>query len=81
MKRIKVITTILTESVREGALSLRIRTEYIAAHAYGRTVAAVPDIIVTLDRESAQPLTAKALRYGQRFAGVGCSAGPTSTAA
>jgi len=38
--------------------------------------AVVPDLICIVDRETAQPITTEALRYGQRVAIVGCSAPP-----
>src|SRR5262249_28561709 len=57
-------------------LVIDIQNEYLVARRDGRTVAVVPDLISVLDRESAEPLTAEMLRYGQRVAVVGYSAPP-----
>jgi DUF917 family protein len=57
-----------------GQLVIDIQNEYVVARRDGRTVAIVPDLISVLDRESAEPLTAEMLRYGQRVAVVGYSA-------
>jgi DUF917 family protein len=59
-----------------GRLVVDIQNEYLVARRDGRTVAVVPDLISVLDRESAEPLTAEMLRYGQRVAVVGYSAPP-----
>jgi len=40
----------------------------------GRTVTVVPDLIAVLDAESAEPLTAEMLSYGQRVRVIGYSA-------
>jgi DUF917 family protein len=56
--------------------TIDIQNEYIIARRDGHTVAMVPDLISVLDRESAEPLTAEMLRYGQRVAVVGYSAPP-----
>ena len=67
------------ESTRAGAsgeLVIEIQNEYLVARRDGRTVAIVPDLICVLDRESAEPLTAEMLRYGQRVAVVGYAAPP-----
>ena len=68
------------DSTRTGQpgmqLVIEIQNEYLVARRDGRTVAIVPDLISVLDRESAEPLTAEMLRYGQRVAVVGYSAPP-----
>ena len=43
---------------------------------WGRTVTVVPDLIAVLDAESAEPLTAEMLSYGQRVRVLGYSAAP-----
>lgn len=53
-----------------------IQNEYLVARRNGNTVAIVPDLICTLDSESAEPLTAEMLKYGQRIKVVGLSAAP-----
>jgi uncharacterized protein len=57
-------------------LSIEIQNEYLVARQGSRTVAIVPDLISVLDVESAEPLTAEMLRYGQRVAVIGYSAAP-----
>ncbi|AUW57501.1 DUF917 domain-containing protein [Sphingobium sp. SCG-1] len=66
----------LVRNASGDELKIDIQNEYIVARRNGRTVTVVPDIIATLDRESAEPLTAEMLRYGQRIAVVGFSAAP-----
>jgi len=56
--------------------SIEIQNEYLVARYEGRPVTLVPDLIAVLDAESAEPLTAEALRYGQRVRVVGYSAAP-----
>ena len=48
---------------------IEIQNEYLAAHHHGKTVA-------ILDAESAEPLTAEMLAYGQRVRVIGYSAAP-----
>jgi DUF917 family protein len=47
-------------------MEIEIQNEYLVARMGGRVRAIVPDLICILDRESAEPITAEALRYGQR---------------
>jgi DUF917 family protein len=54
----------------------RSRNEYLAAYHHGKTVAIVPDLIAILDAESAEPLTAEMLAYGQRVRVIGYGAAP-----
>jgi DUF917 family protein len=53
-----------------------IQNEYLVARHNGRTVTIVPDLIAVLDAESAEPLTAEMLSYGQRVRVIGYSAAP-----
>jgi uncharacterized protein len=53
-----------------------IQNEYLVARHHGRVVTVVPDLIAVLDAESAEPLTAEMLSYGQRVRVVGYSAAP-----
>ena len=55
-------------------LVIEIQNEYVVARLDARTVAIVPDLISVVDRESAEPLTAEMLRYGQRVAVIGYGA-------
>ena len=57
-----------------GTLTIDIKNEYLTAWLDGRLLASAPDLIAILDFESAQPVTAERLRFGQRVAvfGIGC---------
>ena len=52
------------------------QNEFLAARKNGKIVCIVPDLIATLDRESAEPITGEKLKYGQRIKVVGLSAAP-----
>lgn len=58
----------------DQTLQLDIQNEYLVARIDGRTVCIVPDLLATLDFETAEPLTAEKLKYGQRLRVVGLSA-------
>jgi len=60
----------------EPEFSLEIQNEILVARQNGRIVATVPDIITVVDSESAEPLPAEWLTYGQRVHIVGYSADP-----
>ena len=60
----------------EPEFSIEIQNEYLVAREHGRTVTVVPDLIAVLDAESAEPLTAEMLSYGQRVSVIGYSAAP-----
>jgi len=60
----------------EPEFRIDIQNEYLVARHHGRTVTVVPDLIVILDAESAEPLTAEVLSYGQRVRVIGYSAAP-----
>lgn len=60
----------------EPEFSMEIQNEYLVARHNGRTVTIVPDLIAVLDAESAEPLTAEMLSYGQRVRVIGYSAAP-----
>jgi DUF917 family protein len=60
----------------EPEFSIEIQNEYLVARDRGRTVTVVPDLIAVLDAESAEPLTAEMLSYGQRVRVLGYSAAP-----
>lgn len=55
---------------------LELQNEYLTAQLNGRSVCLVPDLIATLDRETAEPVTAEKLKYGQRLKVIGLSAAP-----
>lgn len=48
------------------AFEVQFQNENTVARKNGSTVAVVPDLIVVLDRETAEPITAERIRYGQR---------------
>lgn len=52
------------------------QNEFLVARNGARTLAMVPDIITVLDRESAEPITADGLKYGQRVKVMGVSVPP-----
>lgn len=60
----------------EPEFSIEIQNEYLVARHHGRTVTVVPDLIAVVDAESAEPLTAEMLSYGQRVVVIGYSAAP-----
>lgn len=55
---------------------IEIQNEYTVARINGRTVTIVPDLITILDRESAEPVTAEMLAYGQRVKVLSYSCDP-----
>jgi DUF917 family protein len=57
-------------------LEIQFQNENLCAWRNGRVVAIVPDLIVVVDRETAEPITTEGLRYGQRVSVVGVSAAP-----
>lgn len=58
-------------------LEIQFQNENLCAWREGRVVAIVPDLIVVVDRETAEPITTEGLRYGQRVSVIGVSAPPT----
>lgn len=59
-----------------GTLEIAIQNELLVARLDGRTVAIVPDLVSVLDEDSAQAITAEALRYGQRVRVLAASVPP-----
>lgn len=55
-------------------LTIEVQNEYLIAKRNGRTVTLVPDLISVLDNETAEPMTAEMLNYGQRVRVIGYSA-------
>jgi DUF917 family protein len=64
------------ESLIEGEtpLKIAIKNEYLVAKVGDRLLTSVPDLICILDYETAQPINAERLKYGQRVSvfGIGC---------
>lgn len=56
-----------------SVLETRFQNETLLAVVDGRTLCVVPDLICTLEAESAEPITTESLRYGQRVVVVGIS--------
>lgn len=56
------------------ALQIDIRNEFLVARRDGQLLASVPDLITIVDYETAVPINAERLRYGQRVTvfGIGC---------
>lgn len=50
----------------DATCQIAFQNEYLTAEVDARQVATVPDLITTLHLESAEPITAESLRYGQR---------------
>ncbi len=66
-----------TQATGSGArFEIRFQNENLCAWRDGRVVAIVPDLIVVVDRETAEPITTEGLRYGQRVSVIGVSAPP-----
>jgi DUF917 family protein len=59
-----------------GTVSIEIQNENLVAEQGGAVLAIVPDLIVILDRDSAEPLTTERLRYGQRVNVLGVRVPP-----
>lgn len=60
----------------DDELVIETQNEYLTARKNGKVVCIVPDLIATLDRESAEPVTGEKLKYGQRLKILGLSAAP-----
>lgn len=59
-----------------GDLELNFQNEHLVAIRDGRVVASVPDLIIVLDSESAEPITTEELRYGFRVSVVAAPCDP-----
>ena len=55
---------------------IQFQNENLLAKRNGRTLAIVPDLISIVDRETVQPITVEALKFGQRVKVIGTSAAP-----
>lgn len=55
-------------------MDIQFQNENLVALENGRLVAVVPDLIVIVDRETAEPITVEALRYGQRVRVIAAAA-------
>ncbi|MDB6045583.1 MAG: hypothetical protein JWM63_4134 [Gammaproteobacteria bacterium] len=68
--------TIVPLTASKDVFTVDIQNEFTVARFNGRTVTVMPDLISILDRESAEPITAERLAYGQRVKVIGSSADP-----
>jgi DUF917 family protein len=57
-------------------MEVTFQNEHLVARSDGRVLTIVPDLICMVDRETAEPITTEALRYGQRLKVIGVSAAP-----
>ena len=60
---------------------VQFQNEFLVARLNGKTKALVPDLVCLVDRETAQPILADGVRYGQRIKVLGVSAPPVMRAA
>jgi uncharacterized protein len=60
-------TVVLEAFGSADRLTITFQNEHLMASVNGETRAIVPDLICTLDAETAEPVTTEALRYGQRI--------------
>ena len=59
-----------------GTMEIQFQNEHLVARHDGRIRTIVPDLICMVDRETAEPITTEAMRYGQRVKVFGVSAAP-----
>lgn len=57
-------------------MNIVFQNEHLVARLNGETVAVVPDLICMVDRETGEPITVEAMKYGQRVKVIGTSAAP-----
>lgn len=58
----------------ETKLDLQFQNEFLVAIQNGAVRAIVPDLIIVVDRETAEPITVESLRYGQRVKVIAAAA-------
>ncbi|MCL1037003.1 DUF917 domain-containing protein [Shewanella submarina] len=59
-----------------SAIDLSFQNEFLSATNDGGYVATVPDIIAVVDKDTAEPITAETLRYGQRVSVIATNIPP-----
>lgn len=57
-------------------MEITFQNEHLVAYRNKKVVTIVPDLIAIVDSETAEPIAAEALRYGQRVTVIGTSAAP-----
>lgn len=60
----------------DGRAELTVQNEFLMARRGARVLATVPDLITVLEADSGEPITAEALRYGQRVRVLAASVPP-----
>lgn len=60
----------------DDKMEITFQNEHLVAYRNGKVVAIVPDLIAIVDSETAEPISAESLRYGQRVKVIGTSAAP-----
>ena len=66
--------TLAGEGKDSDEMKISFQNEYSFARLNGRLMAIVPDLIIVLDRETGEAITAESLRYGQRVKVLGVAA-------
>ena len=61
---------------RDRSMDILFQNEFLSAREDGRLKAIVPDLVCLVERETAQPVPADSVRYGQRLKVLGVSAPP-----
>jgi hypothetical protein len=64
------------DSWKGSRFTLEFQNEYLAGFSDDKPAVMVPDLIATLDRESARPVTTESLKYGQRVVIIGMPCAP-----
>ncbi|MEE9273061.1 MAG: DUF917 domain-containing protein [Robiginitomaculum sp.] len=66
------------ESVKNSNDKMKVtfQNEHLVAYRNGKVVTIVPDLIAMVDSDTAEPIPAENLRYGQRVTVIGTSAAP-----
>jgi DUF917 family protein len=65
-----------TDASADATMVLQFQNEHLIATLDGNPVATTPDLIIVLDRETGEPITTEALRYGHRVAVIAAPCDP-----
>ncbi len=70
------VGTVRLQSLKSetSIMEVQFQNEFLVAKLNGKTKAIVPDLVCLVDRETAQPILADGVRYGQRIKVLGVSA-------
>ena len=69
-------TVTIVETGGNRTMTVQFQNENLVAYVDGTLVAVVPDLIIILDRETAEPITTEGVKFGQRVKVMGVSAPP-----